>query len=209
MNGLETWFCSSSIWRRITEKQILPWLLSDASLGGQVLEVGAGAGSATRELLRRSGRVTCLEYDHTLAVKLAGRFFAGARSGQRLAGDRFVPGASAVPGIAVVQGDAAMLPFATSTFSAVVAVLMLHHLPSPEAQDRAFAEIARVLQPDGHLFAFEIPTGWLQRLSHWRSTFVPVPPDTLADRLARVGLSEPRIDVQARGFRVCAVRSPC
>src|SRR5690349_764752 len=142
MNCLETWFCSSGLWRRISEKQILPWLLLDASLGSHVLEVGAGAGAGTRELQRRAARVTSLEYDHRLARKLAARYLAGTRVGQQLAGARAVPDTNAIAGVMVVQGDAALLPFPAKTFSAVVAVLMLHHLPSSEAQDRAFAEIA-------------------------------------------------------------------
>jgi len=192
MNRLETWFCSTNVWRRITEKQILPWLLSDASLGSHVLEVGAGAGAGTRELLRRSGRVTSLEYDHTLALRLAAKHLP---RGQVLQG-----------GAWVVQGDAAVLPFANRSFSAVVAVLMLHHLTSNALQDRAFAEIFRVLQPGGRFFAFEIQDGWFQRLGHWRSTFVPLDPSTVAARLARVGLSDARIDVQPRAFRLRAAR---
>src|SRR2546423_367893 len=197
MNRLENWFCSTRLWRRISEKQILPWLLRDASLGSHVLEVGAGAGADTRELRRRAARVTSLEYDHHLARKLAS---------QHQPDSDVVQGARVVQGAGVVQGDAAMLPFANESFSAVVAVLMLHHLQSTELQDRAFAEIARVLQPGGYFLAFDIPDGWFQRLSHWRSTFVPLQPSTVAARLTRAGLSDAHIDVEQRGFRVRAVR---
>jgi SAM-dependent methyltransferase len=198
MNRLENWFCSSGLWRRISEKQILPWLLSDANLGSHVLEVGAGAGAGTRELQRRAARVTSLEYDHRLARKLAARYSAGTRA---------APDTNAIAGVTVVQGDAALLPFPAKTFSAVVAVLMLHHLPSSEAQDRAFAEIARVLQPEGHFYAFDIPDGWFQRLSHWRSTFVPLQPSTVTARLARAGLSDARVDIEKNGYRVRARRN--
>ena len=41
------------------------------------------------------------------------------------------------------------MPFADATFSAVVCLTMLHHLPDPELQDRLFAEVHRVLGPGG------------------------------------------------------------
>ena len=66
------------------------------------------------------------------------------------------------------------LSFPDHAFSSVVAVLVLHHLRSPELQNAAFQEFHRVLRPGGMFFAFEIPDGWLQHAVHIRSTFVPV-----------------------------------
>ena len=54
-----------------------------------------------------------------------------------------------VPAARVVQADATRMPFADATFSAVVCLTMLHHLPIPELQDRLFAEVHRVLVPGG------------------------------------------------------------
>ena len=182
MNALENWFCSSSFWRRTTEQRLLPWILADVQLGEHVLEIGAGAGAATAELLRRAPRVTSLEYDHALA----------ARIGQPAN---------------VVQGDAAALPFADRRFSCAVALLVLHHLKSSALQDRAFAEIHRVLRPAGHFIAFEIQDGWLHRAAHFRSTFVPVPPVSLAARLANAGFSGgAKMESQMGGFRFQAQR---
>ena len=48
-----------------------------------------------------------------------------------------------------MDGDGTDMPFADSTFSAAVCFTMLHHVPSPEAQDRLFAEVRRVLRPGG------------------------------------------------------------
>jgi ubiquinone/menaquinone biosynthesis C-methylase UbiE len=181
MNALENWFCSSRIWRRVTERTILPWLMEGAELGEHVLEIGAGAGAATAELRRRARRVTSLEYSARLAARLVQR-------------DRL--------SFQVVQGDATRLPFAAAQFSAVLAVLMLHHLPSEDAQDRAFGEAARVLRAGGVFIAFEIHDRWLQRLSHFRSTFTPLRAETLAGRLAAAGFGAPRIDSQPQGFRL-------
>ncbi len=133
MNRLENWFCSTGYWRRVTQKQVLPWIISGASLGDHVLEIGAGPGAATPELRRLARRVTSLEWSHAFAANLAAR--EGDSNGS------------------VLQGDAATLPFANESFSSAVAVLVLHHLRSCEQQDQALCEIYRVLRPGGVLLA--------------------------------------------------------
>ncbi len=71
MNRFENWFCGSSLWRFVTERRLLPWILSGYALGDHVLEVGAGPGATTGELQRRAGRVPSLEYDPSCVAKLA------------------------------------------------------------------------------------------------------------------------------------------
>jgi SAM-dependent methyltransferase len=186
MNRFETWFCGSSYWRYVTRRQLLPWLVNGSELGEHVLELGAGPGAATEELRLRAGRVTSLEYDHGFAARL------GARVG----------GANA----SVIQGDAATLPFPGKTFSSAIAILMLHHLRSNELQDRAFAEIGRVLRPGGVFLAFEIQDGWMNRVGHIRSTFVPMDPATAAARLTAAGFSRATVDLWRSGFRIRALR---
>src|SRR6266404_2924672 len=124
MNALENWYCSTSFWRWMTRERLLPWLLGRTDLGDRLLEIGAGAGAATSELRKRANQVVSLEYDSLLVTRLAQRNGNGA---------------------GIVQGDAASLPFADRTFSSAVAALTLHHLRSSEQQDRAFAEVHRLL----------------------------------------------------------------
>jgi len=187
MNRLENWFCASRLWRYVTKRQLLPWILAGTDLGDHLLEIGAGPGAATEELRRRVTRVTSLEYDRGLAISLAKRNRGG-------------PGA-------VLQGDAARLPFPEKTFSAAIAVLVLHHLRSIEQQDKALAEIYRVLRPGGMFLALEIQDGWLQRVSHFRSTFVPVVASSLDGRLASAGFSQVALDFRGGAFRFRAQRS--
>jgi ubiquinone/menaquinone biosynthesis C-methylase UbiE len=187
MNKFENWFCGSSIWRLVTERNLLPWILSGYALGDHVLEVGAGPGATTDALLRRAARVTSVEYDSAHVVKLAERH-------------KHKP-------VTVVQGDAATLPFPDHTFSSVVAVLVLHHLKSSEQQNAAFQEFHRVLRPGGMFFAFEIRDGWLQHAVHLHSTFVPVSPAAAFARLTVAGFSRIAVDIERRGFRVCALRA--
>jgi len=186
MNALETWCCSTSLWRWITRERLLPWIVGPADLGDCLLEIGAGAGAATAALRERVPHVISLEYDHAFAARLAQRDGKGA---------------------GVVQGDAAALPFADCTFSSVAAVLVLHHLRSAHLQDRAFAEIHRVLQPSGRFFAFEIPDGWFHRIIHTKSTFVPLDPDGLAARLTSAGFADVTLDCKGGGFRFSASRN--
>ena len=156
-------------------------------LGEHVLELGAGAGPATMELAGRAPRVTSLEYDHQSALKLHTRVMYSS--------------------VSVIQGDAAALPFPDTTFSTAIAILMLHHLKSPELQDRAFSEIHRVLRPGGVFLAFDIPNGWIHRVGHIRSTFVPLDPATAAQRLMASGLSKVTLDARSGGFLIRALRA--
>lgn len=193
MNRFENWICASSFWRGVTRKKVLPWLLSGIDLGDHILEIGAGAGAATKELRSRADRVTSLEYSRQLVTKLA------AQNNRQ-------HGSSASNG-EVLQGDASALPFPGKTFSAVIAVLMLHHLKSPEAQDAAFAEVFRVLRSAGVFVALDIPDGWLHRIAHIRSTFVPLAPSTAHHRLVAAGFSSVSMDFQRGFFRLRASRA--
>ncbi len=181
MNALENWFCSTAFWQRITQKQLLPWIISGQTLGDHVLELGSGPGAGTPELRRRVPRVTSLEYSHAFAANLAARDIGGNGS--------------------VLQGDASALPFAEKSFSSAIAVLMLHHLRSNEQQERAFREVLRVLRPGGIFLAFEIQDGWFNRAIHRNSTFVPVAPAAIPTRLATAGFSQVTVDVRRGGFR--------
>lgn len=175
----------------MTQRRVLPWLLEGAQLGHHVLEIGAGAGSATLDLRQRAARVTSLEYSRQLIATLARRALP-PNGAQRLNG-------------AIVQGDATNLPFPDQTFSSVIAVVMLHHLKSPEAQRATFAEVFRVLRPGGVFLALDIPDGWVNRIAHIRSTFVPLSLSTAPSWLAAAGFTVSSINSHDGFFRIHAV----
>lgn len=186
MNAYENWVCGSALWRYVTRRQLLPWLLRGTQLGEHVLELGAGRGAATLELAKLAPRVTSLEYDHKSLTILAARTNnSSARA---------------------IQGDASSLPFAGASFSSAIAILMLHHLKSKELQDHAFAEIYRVLRPGGVFLAFDIPDGWFHRFAHIKSTFVPLNPATVNNRLSAAGFSHVTMDFRSAGFLIKALR---
>jgi SAM-dependent methyltransferase len=187
MNRLEHFFCSTSLWRRTTHRYLLPWVLSGARMGDHVLEIGAGYGAATGHLLKLASRVTSLEYDPRLLQKLKAKHQCSE--------------------LTALCGDAATLPFADQSFSSVVAILVLHHLKSRELQDRALAEVHRVLRPGGSFFAFEISDDWIHRVAHYKSTFTPVSPGSAFARLTKVGFSKISVDFRRGGYRMSARRA--
>jgi SAM-dependent methyltransferase len=151
--------------------------------GMSVLDLGCGAGRHAFECVRRGARVVAFDAD---AVELKGVvqiLAAMADAGE-------IPStASAV----AVRGTAYELPFPAAAFDRVIAAEVLEHLPDDE---RAMAELARVLKPDGKLavtvprFGPEVANWALSREYHdiegghiriYRRT-------QLTERLGRAGL---------------------
>jgi SAM-dependent methyltransferase len=187
MNRLHGVICSSRWWGRTVERELLPWGLSKLELGEDVLEIGPGFGATTKVLAQRPGALTVLELDPGYCERL-----------RRELPER----------VSVVQGDATAMPFADGRFSAVVCFTMLHHLPSPAAQDLLLAEAARVLRPGGVLAGTDsIGTSAFFRLLHVGDTLVPVAPDRLDARLRAAGLEQPQIAAGGRSFRFRARKS--
>lgn len=184
MNKYEHFVCSTSLWRGVTHRFLLPWVLSDARLGEHVLEIGAGYGAATGHLSKLAPRVTSLEYDERLVAELKAKHNTAS--------------------VSPLRGDAAILPFADASFSSAIAILVLHHLKSRELQDRAIAEVHRVLRPGGSFFAFEISDTWLHRIGHRNSTFTPVAPASAFARLTGAGFSKVSVDFRKGSFRLRA-----
>lgn len=124
MNRDHQLLCSSDDWAVYLRTELVPWGLDGVPLGGRVLELGGGYGASTAYLVERSGDLTVLEADKELADGLTDRF----------------------PGTLVIWGDATAIAAAAGTFDAVVCFTMLHHVDTAAAQDRLFAEAARVLR---------------------------------------------------------------
>jgi ubiquinone/menaquinone biosynthesis C-methylase UbiE len=120
--------------------QVLPFFASfarqvaaalDLPPDAQVLDLAAGRGALSRELVGRAGRMVAVD--------------AAPRMVELLARD--------LPVVESHLMDAAALKFPDATFDLVVAGFAVHILPDPVA---AVAEVSRVLRPGGE-FAFTIP----------------------------------------------------
>lgn len=185
MNNLEHLFCSSSFWRSLSRRTVLPWVLSGSQPGNHILEIGAGYGAATCYLRERVARVTSLEYNPRSVARLKER--------NKGASD-------------ALCGDAARLPFVDQSFSSAIAVLVLHHLKTPELQDFSLAEAFRVLRPGGVYLALEITESWIHHLGHIGSTYTPVAPGSCFARFTKAGFSRVSVDFRPGVFRVVATR---
>ena len=180
MNLIHRWLCRSAIWRRALEK-ILPWALDGAELGRSVLEIGPGPGLTTDLLRTRAAHVTALEIDPRMADALRQRL---ERTNVR-----------------AVQGDAADMPFSDDSFSAVVSLTMLHHVPSATLQDRLLAEAHRVLQPGGVFVGTDNTWNPAFGLLHLGDTMITVDPKTFGARLKAAGFTDIQIDRVTGRFR--------
>ena len=108
------------------------------SAGDAVLDVGCGPGALTARLLSTGGKVAAIDPSQT--------FVDAAR-------ERF-------PDVEVSLGRAEELPYATATFDAALAQLVVHFMADPVA---GLAQMARVTRPGGVVAAcvWDGPTGAL------------------------------------------------
>ncbi len=108
----------------------------------EILDVGCGTGVFAARIHQRlpQARVWGLDL-------VAGMLNKGAERWRRHAG-----------GIVPVQGDSERLPFASGSFDVVTCAHSFHHYPH---QDRAVAEMFRVLKPGGRLLLVDGHRDWL------------------------------------------------
>lgn len=184
MNRIHNLLCSSGWWARAVRKELLPWGLRGVELGDDALEIGPGFGATSRVLAERPGRLTILELEEDYCRRLRSDL-----------GDR----------ADVVHGDATRMPFDDGRFSGAACFTMLHHVPSPELQDRLFGEVFRVLRP-GAVFAGtdSLPRGLAFKLIHVGDTLVLVDPDGLPARLAAAGFDEVQVSTGSKAFKFSA-----
>lgn len=186
MNIMHRRLCRSDKWRSRLEDVILPFALAGVELGQDVLELGPGPGLTTDLLRPRVPRLTAVEIDPRLARSLRNRL-AGAN-------------------VAVVNGDAAALPFAGAAFSGALALTMMHHVPSPRLQDRVLREVFRVLRPGGVFAGVDSLMSLSMRLLHIGDTLVPLDPATFRERLEKAGFRDVVTEANSERLRFRARR---
>jgi SAM-dependent methyltransferase len=153
---------------------LLPPALAGVDLGEHVLGIGAGFGATTRVLVDLVPELTSLEIDEASVCRLRAEF-----------ADR----------VEIVHGDDTDMPFPDRSFSSAVCFTMLYHIPSPQLQDRLFAEVGRGLRPGGMFHGVDSQPSPLFRLLHLVDTMIVLDPAMLAARLTGSELTDASVCV--------------
>jgi ubiquinone/menaquinone biosynthesis C-methylase UbiE len=173
---------TSPPYRMLVRRVLVPWVLGDERPVGEGLEIGAGCGVMSAELLAAfpSLRMLTTDYDPKMVRT--------ARRTLRSFGDR----------VETARADAANLPLADGRFDLVLSAAMLHHVP---AWQDAVAEAVRVLRPGGRLIGYDPIEAALSRLVHIteRKTTRMLHAGELEAQLARLAVIDVRVRPAVRG----------
>ena len=130
-------FCTSSPYRLLARRVVLPWVLQGVRPTDEVLEIGAGSGAMTAGLLARFPDLTVVATDYDPEMVAGASRSLSSWSGR----------------VTVGEADATDLPFDDGRFSLVLSCAMLHHVVGWE---HALSEATRVLSPGGQLVGFDL-----------------------------------------------------
>jgi SAM-dependent methyltransferase len=179
MNSDHDRLCSSPEWAEFLTTELVPWCLHGLDLGTHVLELGGGFGAATGHLVKLAANLTVVENDPTLAADLAGRF----------------------PQAEVHHDDATGTRLPGAAFDSAVCFTMLHHVSPEPAQDRLFAEVARLLRPGAWFAGTDSLASERLRDFHEGDIYQPVDPATLPARLRAAGFTDAEVEERDGRFR--------
>lgn len=186
MNANHARLCPSPEWADHMQATVLPRVVADHDLGGDLLEVGPGPGATTEWLRHRVGRLTAVEIDPGAAELLRARY--------------------ADSNVTVVQADATALPFDEATFDSAGSFTMLHHVPTERLQNRIFSEVLRVLRPGGVFVGSDSLAGTGLHEFHVDDTYNPLEPASLLTRLRTLGFDAVTVSV-GRGIIFAATKT--
>lgn len=156
MSKPERSLCRSSLWRAVV-RRIVPWTTLGTTIRGDVLEIGGGGGGMAEALARANPdvRLTMTDIDPAMVDTARVRLVRYSN-------------------VAVRQADVTLLPFADSSYDAVVSFLMLHHVIDWE---NAVAEVARVLRPGGTFVGYDLTdttiAAWIHRVDGSPHRLIP------------------------------------
>jgi len=137
---------------------------------GRVLDLCGGTGDLSLEVARqhRPGMVVCCDFSHPMLVRAARKFES------RAAGERCL----------TLEADALRLPFPSARFDAITVAFGVRNLADLEA---GFAEMHRVLKPDGRLVVLEFSRPTQPILAAVYGFYLQQVLPRLGDRISRGG----------------------
>jgi len=117
----------------------IPTQFAGITKGNSVLDLGSGAGNdcfVARAIVGETGQVTGLDFTETMLEK--------ARKNNEKLG---------YTNVQFVQGDIEEMPLPDNTFDVIVSNCVLNLVPD---KNKAFAQIMRVLKPNGHFCVSDV-----------------------------------------------------
>ncbi len=139
---------TSRLYRLAARRLVVPWVLQRQQPDGEGLEIGAGSGAMTAQLLQAFPRTRMIATDYdTDMVRAAQQTLARFKDRAR-----------------VERADATDLPFGEDRFDFVLSAAMLHHTVAWEA---ALSEVVRVLRPGGLLIGYDLLDTAVMRMMHF------------------------------------------
>ncbi len=191
MNDNHAKLMPSPEWAAHIQDEVLPAATAGVDLGGELLELGPGAGAATEWLRQRVRRLVAVEHEPDAAARLASRF-AGVGSN-----------------VEVASGDAAALAYPDGSFDTVATFTMLHHVPTRALQDRVLAEAFRVLRPGGAFLGSDSLASDGLHHFHEGDTYNPVEPAAFLTRLQTAGFGTITLIVGHNLIFIARKDDPC
>jgi ubiquinone/menaquinone biosynthesis C-methylase UbiE len=182
---------TSMPYRLVARRVVLPWILQGEQPSGEGLEIGAGSGAMTAQMLTAFPRFRMVATDNdTQLVSTAEQLLAGF--GKRAS---------------VQRADAAQLPFQDGRFDLVLSAAMLHHVIE---WDKALAEAVRVLRPGGRLIGYDMLDTPPIRFMHLGEETLLQREDQLRAALQRLDVTDIRAKTALGGavMRFAARKAP-
>ncbi len=174
---------TSGPYRLVVRRIVVPWVLQGEQPAGEGLEIGAGSGAMTAQLLAMFPRLRMVATDYDADMVDTARETVAP----------FKDRAS------VERADAADLPFADGRFDLVLSAAMLHHVV---AWEKALSEAVRVLRPGGRVLGYDLMDTALFRLMHFGDAHDTrfLRPAQLRTELDRLALTDVRTRPSAGGL---------